>query len=103
MSGAAETAMTTEIQPKVEIKPTISNGHVKAEASGSGSSGSLTPLNGNSPIKPEPIELLNDDGDDDVKVYDNKVKVEEHRQLYAAEEKKLKDQEPPPAARLQDE
>lgn len=71
-------------------------------ASGSNSSGTLTPLNAASPVKPEPVDV-EDDADEDDKPYFKAVKVEENKRLYAEEEKKLKDLEPPPAERLQDE
>lgn len=59
-------------------------------------------MSGASPVKPEPIDV-DVDGDDERKPYDNKVKMEEHKRLYAEEEKKVRDLEPPPAERLEDE
>lgn len=79
---------------------------VKMSPVASGSNGTLTPVSGASPIKPEPIDVdidVDAGEGEERKPYDNKVKMEEHKRLYAEEEKKVRDLEPPPAERLQDE
>lgn len=91
-----------------DSKPILPIDHIKHEPeaggsnSGSGTSGSLTPIDGASPVKLEPIDL-DADVDVDEKPFNDQVKVEEHKRLYAEEEKKLRAQEAPPAERLQDE
>ena len=76
------------------------------------SSGSLSPAPASLPVaikseiglvKHEPIDVDDDDDKPLVKAEDDKVKVEEHKRKYDEEEKKLRDLEPPPVQRVQDE
>ena len=111
MSTGSLTPPPDESRSQLDIKPdhhmngksSSNGGHTGPVASGS--NGTLTPMSGVSPTKPEPINVDDnaDENDEERKPYDNKVKMEEHKRLYAEEEKKVRDLEPPPAERLQDE
>lgn len=101
MSAGSLSPPPAHVKVEVDSKDgKLANG-IKPEPRASGSNDILTPLNGISPVKSEPMK--SDAGDEDGKVFDNEIKIEEQKRLYAEEEKKLKDLEPPPAERLQDE
>ena len=100
-----ESKLQLDLKPEHRMNGKGNGNGIKMSPVASGSNGTLTPVSGASPIKPEPIDIDVDvnDGDEERKPFDNKVKMEEHKRLYAEEEKKVRDLEPPPAERLQDE
>ena len=99
MSAGSLSPLPDDPKPKIESDTGPTRNGKRASSVASGSNGTLTPISVASPSKPQ----SNDDEDDERKPDNNKVKMEEHKRLYAEEEKKVRDLEPPPAERLQDE
>ena len=123
MSALATPPLDVKPLPTQDLKPTLehlTNGNSNGTSSGApatgsrprDSSGSLSPAPASMPVaikseiglvKHEPIDVDDDEDKPLVKAEDDKVKVEEHKRRYDEEEKKLRDLEPPPVQRVQDE